>query len=214
MINNWNNYKNDYQQISPSAQSSFVTLPTGAYACEIKGVTLKEVNHKQYIELMLEIIKGEYKDFFTKDYRAQKNDGNKFWRGCYNLWVPADNDEEWKVNQFLATLKSIDVSNPGYTFDGNEMGLKGKKVCALFRKEEYMKNGEKKSIVKAFKLVSMEDFDKGNIGEIKDKLLDESKGDIKAGISQTFRRDDADAAISQLNMDDFEEVIGDSDLPF
>ena len=209
MINKWNNLAKDYEKISPSSANNFPTLPTGAYACEIKGVTLKETSsHKEYIEMMLEITKGEYKDFFTKDYKAQKNDGNKFWRGCFNLWIPADGDEDWKVNQFLQALKSIDVSNPGYTFDGNEQGLKGKKICALFRKEEYIKDGKVRSAVKAFKIVPIEDLENGNIGEIKDKLLDASE---KAKYSNTSS---SAPAQSTAIPSDFEEVISDGDLPF
>ena len=209
MINKWNNLAKDYEKISPSSANNFTTLPTDAYACEIKGVTLKETSsHKEYIEMMLEITKGEYKDFFTKDYKAQKDDGNKFWRGCFNLFIPEDGAEDWKVNQFLQSLKSIDVSNPGYTFDGNEQSLKGKKICALFRKEEYPKDGKIKSVVKAFKIVPIEDLEKGKIGEIKDKLLDASE---KAKYSNTSS---SAPAQSIAIPSDFEEVISDGDLPF
>lgn len=210
MINKWNNYAKDYAKISPASAGQFATLPNGAYPCEIKGVTLKETRTgKQYIEMMLDITKGEYKDFFTKDYRAQRDDGNKFWRGCFNLFVPADDDEDWKVNQFLSALKSIDMSNPGYTFDGNEQGLKGKKICALFRKEEYRNNtGDVKSSTRAFRIIPMEDFEKGNIPEIKDKLLTPAPAQ-SSPVSNIMNK----AAAASVPTD-FEEVISSGDLPF
>lgn len=206
MISKWNNLAKDYNKVSPASAQSYPTLPTGAYACEIKGVTLKTTqNNKEYIEMMLDITEGEYKDFFTKDYRSQKDNGNKFWRGCFNLWVPDDNAEEWQKNAFLRSLKAIDVSNPGYTFDGNEQGLKGKCVCALFHKEEYIKDGTVKSAVKPFKLVSMDDYRNGKIGDVQDKLLDDKN---KQNTSAPAQNNAAPVPT------DFEEVISDGDLPF
>lgn len=171
MIGNWNKYAKDYAAVKPASNEGFETVPNGAYMCEIKGVTLKSGKSTQYIEMMLEITEGEYKDFFTKDYRSQKDDGNKRWRGTYNLFIPADDDEEWKHNQFLRAIKAIDISNNS-TFDGNEATLKGKKICALMHKEEYVKNdGSKGEVQRFYKLITVQDFKEGRIGEIKDKLL-------------------------------------------
>lgn len=170
MVGNWNKYAKDYAAVKPESNQKFESVPNGAYAVQIMGVTMKNTTNRSYIELMLEITEGEYKGFFSKDYKSQPDNGNKRWRGCFNVWIPEQNDEEWKVNQFLRTIKAIDVSN-GTTFDGNEATLKGKKVCALMHKEEYLKDGEVKSVQKFYKLISLQDMKEGKAGEIKDKLL-------------------------------------------
>lgn len=176
MVGNWNKYAKDYAAVKPASNESFETVPNGAYACKIMGVTMKNTQTRSYIELMLEITEGEYKGFFTKDYKAQPDNGNKRWHGCYNIWIPQDNDENWKVDQFLRCIKAIDVSN-GTTFDGNEATLKGKVVCALMHKEEYLKDGEVRSVQKFYKLISIQDMKEGRIGEIKDKLIPDDKKD-------------------------------------
>ena len=62
--------------------------------------------------------------------------------------------------------------------------------------------------MKAFKIVPIEDLENGNIGEIKDKLLDASE---KAKYSNTSS---SAPAQSTAIPSDFEEVISDGDLPF
>lgn len=213
MVGNWNKYAKDYAATKPESNQTFETVPNGAYACQIMGVTMKNTQSgRSYIELMLEITEGEFKGFFTKDYKAQPDNGNKRWRGCINLWIPQDNDENWKVEQFLRAIKAIDVSN-GTTFDGNEATLKGKKVCALMHKEEYLnKDNEVRSSQRFYKLISIQDMKEGRIGEIKDKLIPDDKKD------KIFDSQAAAPAAAPLPdvLSDFEDVdnISGSDLPF
>lgn len=213
MVGNWNKYAKDYAAVKPESNQKFESVPNGAYAVQIMGVTMKNTTNRSYIELMLEITEGEYKGFFSKDYKSQPDNGNKRWRGCFNVWIPEQNDEEWKVNQFLRTIKAIDVSN-GTTFDGNEATLKGKKVCALMHKEEYLKDGEVKSVQKFYKLISIQDMKDGRIGEIKDKLIPDDKKD------KIFDSQAAAPAAAPLPdvLSDFvdvtSDVISDGELPF
>ena len=210
MVGNWNKYAKDYAAVKPASNESFETVPNGAYACKIMGVTMKNTQTRSYIELMLEITEGEYKGFFTKDYKAQPDNGNKRWHGCYNIWIPQDNDENWKVEQFLRAIKAIDVSN-GSTFDGNEASLKGKVVCALMHKEEYLnKDNEVRSSQRFYKLISIQDMKDGRIGEIKDKLLAPDKKQTAQPAAAPVPAPLPDA------LSDFEDVdnIGGSELPF
>lgn len=211
MVGNWNAYAKDYAAIKPESNQTFETVPNGAYACQIMGVTMKNTQSgRSYIELMLEITDGEYKGFFTKDYKAQPDNGNKKWRGCINLWIPQANDENWKVEQFLRAIKAIDVSN-GSTFDGNEASLKGKVVCALMHKEEYLnKDNEVRSSQRFYKLISIQDMKDGRIGEIKDKLLAPDKKQTAQPTAAPVPAPLPDA------LSDFEDVdnIGGSELPF
>lgn len=214
----WARFKKDYAKVAPASNNNtFESVPSGAYACEIKAATLKTTKTgKSYIELMLEIIEGEYKGFFTKDYKSQPDNGYKTWRGTYNLFVPEEGCEAWKENQFLGTIKAIDVSN-GSTFDGNEQSLKGKKVCGLIHKEEYEKDGQVKSVQKFYKLIAMQDYKAGNIGKITDKLLPDDKKDRifdRQASAPAFNPAPQTSGIPDGFVDVSSDVISDGDLPF
>ena len=105
-------------------------------------------------------------------------------------------------------IKAIDASN-GTTFDGNEATLKGKVVCALMHKEEYLnKDNEVRSSQKFYKLISIQDMKEGRIGEIKDKLLKPEDKPVSAPVS-------APLPDALKDFEDVSDVIGASDgLPF
>lgn len=157
-INNWENVK--------PMGNSFETLPAGAYVCEIKQVVEKpnRNNGGSHLEVNFEVAEGEYKDFFSKDYRSQDRE-DKFWRGIINQNVPnesADNYENQK-RFFRSFTNAVEASNPGYHWDWNENGLKGKKIGVVFgEREKQSQKGTIYTITNADKIISVEDVRSGN----------------------------------------------------
>lgn len=157
-INNWENVK--------PMGNSFETLPAGAYVCEIKQAVEKpnRNNGGSHLEVNFEVAEGEYKDFFSKDYRSQDRE-DKFWRGIINQNVPnesADNYENQK-RFFRSFTNAVEASNPGYHWDWNETGLKGKKIGVVFgEREKQSQKGTIYTITNAEKIISVEDVRSGN----------------------------------------------------
>ena len=47
----------------------FKTLKAGAYKCEVKGVEeLRSSNGKKFIKISLDIVEGEFKNYFSYKY--------------------------------------------------------------------------------------------------------------------------------------------------
>ena len=139
-------------------------LPAGGYVCEIKSSKQEVYSWGSRLVLMIEVAEGEYKDFFSKDYRSQDRE-DKFWRGIINQNVPnesADNYENQK-RFFRSFTNAVEASNPGYHWDWNETGLKGKKIGVVFgEREKQSQKGTVYTITNAEKIISVEDVRSGN----------------------------------------------------
>lgn len=157
---------NDYNQAASFTGEGGAKLPAGGYICEIKGARVETVgqNAKQKFVLAVDIAEGEHKGFFDKAWKSAKaQDANARWRGTYDVFLL---NKEDKTNPFFkGMITCIDKSNPGFqtVVNGqiNEAALKGRKIGLLFREEEYMKDGEIRTAVKAFAARTVEDIRKG-----------------------------------------------------
>lgn len=157
---------NDYNQAASYTGEGGAKLPAGGYICEIKGARVETVgqNAKQKFVLAVDICEGEHKGFFDKAWKAAKmQDANARWRGTYDVFLL---NMEGKTNPFFkGMITCIDKSNPGFqtVVNGqiNEAALKGKKIGLLFREEEYMKDGDIRTAVKAFAARTVEDIRNG-----------------------------------------------------
>lgn len=191
---NWENVK---------AATERQQLPKGGYVCKImntKVVECGKTNGKnglfEMLEIALDILEGEYKDFYSNDYR-QNPDVDKRWKGAYRLFVPRDDGsekDEWTKSKLKAATDAVEESNPGYHWDWNEASLKGKTVGAVFRSEEYDFNGHQGFATRCFKLVPADNIRTGKFKVPEDKLLEKKV---------------------TVNPADFTEIpVSDSDLPF
>lgn len=128
-INNWENVK---------AAGSIETLPAGAYVCDIKQAVEKQNKVAgTHLEISFEVCEGAYKDFFGNDYRNQTRE-DKFWRGVIRQNVPNESSPKYEMQSrfFKAFIECVESSNPGYHWDWNEAGLKGKKIGVVFGERE------------------------------------------------------------------------------
>ena len=118
-------------------------LPVGAYIMKIMGAEVKENKIGQYVQVSMDIAEGQYKDFFTNDYRNQQigqGRGKKVWHCNYLLNVPKDDGSEkdgWTKRRFKTFTEALEASNEGYHFDWDEKKFKGLSIGGLFNRREW-----------------------------------------------------------------------------
>lgn len=180
--------KPTYQGFEAKKSSAFVQLPPpGAYIGEIQDAREDESYDKsrKIIVLMLEITEGEYKGQYHKVYDEQKGQfENVKYRGVLRLTPPVDGDEPWVRRKFEGNLWCVEASNPGYQWDWNEKGLKGKKVGFSVRTNYYTgRDGKDKETTEIAQLEWIEDVQKGNIKPLNPR--DQRKKGVSASESGT-----------------------------
>lgn len=130
---------NDYEKTQ--AYGEIQQLPKGAYILKVLGVDLNVNSVGEYITLHCDVLEGEYKDFFAKDYKAQQSEDKK-WHCNFFINVPNDDGSEkdgWAKRRFKTIMEAFEESNEGYHFDWDEAKLKGKTIGGLFNIREYEK---------------------------------------------------------------------------
>ena len=171
---------NDYA--TTKAYKDFNALPKGAYVLEIKGASVQNNSVGEYVKISFDIAEGEYSNYYTKDYESQTGEDKK-WRGIYLLNIPKDDGSEkdgWAKRKFKTFVETLEESNPGYHFDWDEAGFKGRLIGGLFNIREYEKSDG--SIGQATNLAQVTTVEKVRGGNYKlpnDKLL--NKGSSDAG---------------------------------
>ena len=175
---------NDYNQAASFTGEGGAKLPAGGYVCEIKGARVETVgqNAARKFVLAIDICEGEQAGFFDKAWKAAKaQDANAKWRGTYEVFLLKQTGE---TNPFFKGMCTcIDKSNPPFQTVVNgqidEAKLKGTKIGLLFREEEYMKDGQVKTAVKAFTARTVEDIRNG-VETPQKKTLDGNAGASRA----------------------------------
>lgn len=136
---------------SEASGKKFPMLPAGTYVAAIKNVKVDGQEPDQQLVLRLDIIEGDWAGYYTKRYEndshsagfAQNYKAN--YKGDLRIQVPnPDNSKrnhpEWDVRTFNNAIFCIEQSNPGYKWDWNEAGLKGKVVGINVREGTYNGN--------------------------------------------------------------------------
>ena len=148
--------KPSYEGFEAKKTGAFLGLPpVGAYVAEIREVRFVEADgdkqQRDVIELMIEIVEGEYKGRYMDVYNEQKerNAEKARYRGVFRLTPPVDGDEDWRKRVFEGNLWCVEQSNPGYSWDWDEKKLKGKKVGISVRKRLYNYTNNKGEVVDA-----------------------------------------------------------------
>ena len=183
------------------AEKSFnEALPAGGYVAKIMGTKIEEYSWGDVFIISFDIIEGEYKDFFTNQYRTNTNEDKK-WKGNYRLNIPSEKSKypESDKKRFNNAMWAIEESNKGYHWDWNEKTLKDKKIGVLFRNKEFEKNdGTTGWFSECCSVIDIDSIKNGKFKTPKDKPLSNKT-------NNTAARDISDT--------DFEE-ISDEDLPF
>lgn len=178
-------------------------LPVGGYVLKIMDA--KEVDQSWGNQLIIsfDIAEGEYKDFFTKNYKSQQGEDKK-WKGTYRLNVPKDDGSEqdgWAKTRFNTVIVNIEDSNPGYHWDWDERKLKGKLIGGLFNNKEYSINGRHGFYTNCHSLVLV------------DKIR---SGDYKIPDDTLLKNNSSNGSPALTNSDGFMDIPDgvDDELPF
>jgi len=135
----------------------FENLPAGAYICTIQGAKLdKTSTDRECLVLALDISEGEHSGYFKKRFDADARADRK-WTGTFRQVTDGTS-----TSFFKGMITSIELSNSGFKWDFDETKLKGKKVGAIFGREQYAgNNGDLKWATKCLFIRSVEAVKKG-----------------------------------------------------
>lgn len=174
-------------------------LPVGAYVAKILAAEVVEYDWGDVLLISFDIIEGEHKDFFRNDYNGQQDEDKK-WRGTYRLNVPKDDGSEkdgWTKNTFNGAMYAIEQSNPGYHWDWNEAGLKGKLIGVNYREFDWEFNDRSGTSTECGRFETIDDVRSGKCKELKKREL-KNKG----------------KPANKTSFADYASVDDDGDLPF
>ena len=173
-------------------------LPAGGYVAKILNAKVEEYSWGEVLVISFDVAEGEYKDFFSKQYKENTREDKK-WKGNFRLTVPQESNQYFDSQKrtFGNAIWAIEESNPSFRWAWDENALKGKMVGVLFRNFEWeMNDGRSGWSTECCTFVSVEDVRTGNFKQPKDKPL---------------RNKTANNAI-ESNFSDLDEV--ESGLPF
>lgn len=180
-----------YEKFKSEERSEGVArLPVGCYVCMIqKAEETVTKNGFHYLTLYLDVCEGEKTGFFMSDYQSKVARGfsNVKYNGTFGIAIPADlNDpKDWRVRNFKNNIWAIEQSNPGYTWDWNEMMLARKYVGINVREREWLRqDGEELRhgvITEIGQLETVSDVRSGKCKEMKRRgLSDEDEARLEA----------------------------------
>ena len=153
------------------SKEGYPQLPAGPYVGKIMNVKLDGLEPDQTLILLLDVTEGEHTSYFAKrfahDDKAYTEKKYKYpakYKGTLYLRIPNENSKksmypETDLRIFNDAIACIQASNPGYTWDWNEAGLKGLTVGFSVRQGTY--NGNQ--FTKIFKL---EDANEVRMGKV------------------------------------------------
>lgn len=148
------------------AFGEFETLPAGGYKCIIKRVACEKTQAgKEYLKLAIDILEGEFKDFFQRRFDNDTRE-NKKWSGTWTVFTEGY-DPGTTNPKFKGLITSVEASNDKFKFNFDEKTLENKKVGLVFREEDFIgTDGQVHTAVKPFFAVS---YDKAEDAKIPNK---------------------------------------------
>ena len=155
-INNYDNIK--------EAGGEIENLPAGGYVCRVEKCVEKpnKNNNGSHLEIMFDIVEGEYKGWFADDWKNQNRE-DKFWHGIIRQNIPDETSPKYDVQCgfFKRFTNNIEASNPGYHWDWNETALKGKLIGIVFGEvEKESKRGTRYMTTQPSEIVTVEAIEK------------------------------------------------------
>ena len=152
---------------------------------------------------MFDIVEGEHKDFFKKQYEANTSEDKK-WKGRKSIYVPKDDGSEkdgWTKNTFAKWVNGFEDSNSGYKWDWKEDKWKGLKIGIVF--------GETGTVIEGKEIVYTEARFGIDIKKVKDGSAPKAKFVKKNGYTGNGNNNSSSDSGS-----DFMDVNEEEDFPF
>lgn len=156
-------------------QVDFELLPKGAYVIKLLSSKEEENSNKgtKYLKIAFDIAEGEYKDFYKKMFDNNTKEDKK-WPNDAVLFItsPADNSEQWIIDNFNKFMTAVEDSNEGYHWNWDESTLANKVVGAKFCNEQSEYNGKVYDHTKAKWFVPAQKVRDGKAGRLpSDRLV-------------------------------------------
>lgn len=201
---NWDLYDNTEE----SGNSN--PLKKGIYVCKV--ISLEDIEDKQYLKIKFDIVQGEYKDYFKKQFdqfKEWKNNGF-----FYRSYKPS-------AYSFLKNfVTALEKSNDGYNFKktaGDFKEFNNKLFCGVFGEEEIPYADDKGNPIVVVKLQSVRSLEamkegKINIPELK-KLSDDDLEKFNDNNSDVFKNNKEEVKEEEQRVP-FKPTISDDDLPY
>lgn len=151
-------------------------LPAGVYPAVIVGAKVEDTQYGQKLVLALDVTEGEHKGHYQNlfDYDTKNGNFTPKWKGTIRLTVPTGDGSEkdgWSKRTFEGAMWAIEQSNPGYHWDWNEVGLKGKAVGINVRNKEWEFNDLSGWTTEIGRLESIPELLAGRVKVMKDRPL-------------------------------------------
>ena len=116
--------------------ASYPMLPKGLYVAKINNVKIDGDEPDQRLVLRVDITEAEHTGYYVKRFNSDKERGGQYeakYKGDFSIQIPNQNNPrrqhyDWDNRAFGNAIWAIEQSNPGYHWDWNEQGLKGKAV--------------------------------------------------------------------------------------
>ena len=169
--------KPGYKNFEAKQSASFLTVPpAGAYVARIENVNVidpTDTNPRTTIELVLDIVEGEYTHRYKDLFDENKNRfGDANYRGTFRLSVPTDDDadqDNWLKRKFESSMWCIEQSNPNFEWDWDEKKLKKLLVGISVRNRIYTYNGKQRTTTEIGRLEVVQDVRDGKVKPMKDR---------------------------------------------
>ena len=113
-------------------------LPAGGYIVGLLDANEISYSWGKALEIKFDICEGEYKNFFTNQYKNSQFE-NKKYKGIYRMNIPKDDGTDLDnatIRKFKTDIIAIEESNPSFHWDWDEKKMVGCRVgCVMFEKE-------------------------------------------------------------------------------
>lgn len=199
---------NGWESIEAKGMEDFKALPIGAYECKIINAVINHNNDtgKDTLKVMVDIVNGEYKDYFKKRYDNNTNTDKK-WDNNATRYLAFEGNN---IAYFKGFITCVENSNVGYKWNWDEATLRDKKICGVFQYEEYEKQDGTRGI--KVRLTKFRSLDKLKEIEVSDsiKMLDGSYISYD-DYNERLENDDNKKLENIFGKDTNEEI---QDLPF
>ncbi len=171
------NKPNDWDNVKAASTAEREKLPAGGYEAKIIGAkVVPNSNGTQRLEIAVDVIAGEFKDYFKNDFDNNPYEDKK-WRGVARFFLPQDNGErgdDFKKMLLKAMTEALEKSNSDYKWNWDESKLKGLKTGIMVRDKEYDVYGDGKVTgfsPEIFEFVDIKIIREGNFKIPKPKYL-------------------------------------------
>lgn len=120
-------------------------LPAGLYVVQVLDARIEGNAPDQKLGVLFEIFEGEYRGWFMKKYKAQKERGSSYeikYKGVIRIRIPNPENKnaqypESDIRRFNDMIYRFEQSNDGFHWDGDETKLKGLLVGMSMQEDEF-----------------------------------------------------------------------------